>query len=461
MTDAADSTDAAAREAAPSPHTSTHTDSRTSRSVPRGAGQLPGAAPDRPRGTISGGVRASWWYSLSGLVMLIATGHALLLLPAFVAGGTDVARAVLIAVTCAVSAGVQLSFAPGLRDGLGSGVRTWPVPAAMLVLGAAILAIAAPLQWSSLPLITAISLLACRAGGRWWWAAIAVSAAAIAIERMAAPDDAGSLPGSIILHVFFPPMIWATAWSWDVIRRTDHARATESRLAVARERLRFAADLHDIQGHTLQVIALKAELAERLLPDDPTATPAPDPSRIAAARAQIAEIRALAADAMADTRELVQGYRAPELEEELANARDVLAAADFRCTVDAAELPAAPAARAIFGRVLREATTNVLRHGAPGPVDITIARAAAPGAWLLRIGNDAPAGDGPSPSKNGGSGLAGLRERLAEAGGTLAVLDDVPASPPPGHTRRFTVTATVPADTGTTPGTGTDQEVSR
>lgn len=340
--------------------------------------------------------------------MLIVAANALPLIPAFLRGETDTARAILLAVLCVVSAGVQMTFVAGMRDGMGRGLRNAPVAAAMAVTGAAILGLAAPLQWSALPLVAAASLFACQLTGS---------------DREL---------GSFILHVSFPAMIIATAWAWDVLRRVDEARTAEGRLAVARERLRFAADLHDIQGHTLQVIALKAELAERLLPD-PAA--APDLARVAAARAQIAEVRGLAADALAETRELVQGYRAPELDEELANARDVLAAAGFTCRLDADPLPADPGTRDVFGRVLREATTNVLRHAAPGPVDVTVAEGAD--AWSLRVGN-AVAGAGASESAPAdGSGLAGLRERLDAAGGALAVLSDAR----PG---RFTVAATMP-----------------
>lgn len=88
--------------------------------------------------------------------------------------------------------------------------------------------------------------------------------------------------------------------------------------------------------------------------------------------------------------------------------------------------------------MLREATTNVLRHAAPGPVDVTVA--AKPDAWALRVGN-AMAGAGASESTPAdGSGLAGLRERLDPAGGALAVLADV-------ATGRFTLTATMPDTT--------------
>lgn len=439
------------------------------RPVPRSAGQLSDAAPDRRRGSIAVGVRVSWWYSLVGLAMLIGMAHALMLVPLFVLDDATSARTVLIVVSCVASAAVQLAFSTGMRHGMGTGVDNRPVAVAMVIAGTAILAIAAPLQWSSLPLITAVSLTACRLGGRAWWAAIAVSAAAVAVERAALPDGSAQGGMAFVLYVFFPGLLWATVWAWDVVRRLDDARSSESRLAVARERLRFAADLHDIQGHTLQVIALKSELAERLLPEEPASDSAPsssapsgpapvDPARVAAARAQIAEIRRLAADAMADTRELVQGYRAPALEDELDNAHDVLAAAGFNCTIDAAELPDAPASRTVFGRVLREATTNVLRHGTPGPVGITIGRgpadSPADGHWVLTVDNAATAGGGSSSSKEGGSGLAGLRERVTEAGGTLTSLYDEPAFASPDDTGRFTLTATIPdadADQEVTP----------
>lgn len=228
------------------------------RPVPRSAGELSDAAPDRAHGRLASELRASWWYSASGLAMLIVAANALPLIPAFLRGETDTARAILLVVLCVVSAGVQMPFVAGMRDGMGRGLRNAPVAAAMAVTGAAILGLAAPLQWSALPLVAAASLFACQLTG------------------------SNRELGSFILHVSFPAMIIATAWAWDVLRRVDEARTAEGRLAVARERLRFAADLHDIQGHTLQVIALKAELAERLLPDPagppiPPASPPPAP----------------------------------------------------------------------------------------------------------------------------------------------------------------------------------------
>lgn len=401
------------------------------RPVSRSAGELSDAAPAPAHGRLAAELRASWWYSASGLVLLIAGANALPLVPAVARAQTGPAQTVPLVVLCAASAGVQVFFAAGLRDGMGRGVRSVPAAAAMGVSAAAILGLGAPLQWSALPLVSAASLVACQLVGTRRWAAWAVAVAAIAVEFAAVPAGSGRGIGSFILHAIYPSMIAATAWAWDVLRRVNEARAAEGRLAVARERLRFAADLHDIQGHTLQVIALKAELAERLLPD----AGAPDPARAAAARAQIAEVRTLAADALAETRQLVRGYRAPELGEELANARDVLAAAGFACRTDADHLPADPAICEAFGRVLREATTNILRHAAPGPVDIAVAE--RPDGWQLRVGNAVAAAGSPESAATDGSGLAGLRARLAAAGGRLDVLSD-------DSTDRFTLLAAMP-----------------
>src|SRR5690606_35384605 len=120
-----------------------------------------------------------------------------------------------------------------------------------------------------------------------------------------------------------------------------------------RERLRFAADLHDIQGHHLQVIALKSELAERLLDTNPDA-----------AREHIHETRTIARQALEETRSLVYGYRDVALADELENAREVLAAAGARCELDIGVLPDDAEARRTLALVVREATTNILRHSA-------------------------------------------------------------------------------------------------
>lgn len=211
----------------------------------------------------------------------------------------------------------------------------------------------------------------------------------------------------------------AQVWFWDVAAQIDRARQVEGEAAVAGERLRFAAELHDIQGHSLQVIALKSELAARLV--------ASDPSR---AVAEIREIESLARQALRDTREVAHGYRTVSLTTEIANATRVLNAAGVRCaTRHDDDLPAlVPAAERLLGLVVREATTNVIRHSRAAHAQIALTRYG--GGVRLVVGNDAPLA--PAPAEGGG--LTGLADRFAAAGGSLGWRQDDDA---------FTVTAEV------------------
>ncbi|WP_078662751.1 sensor histidine kinase [Streptomyces bicolor] len=208
---------------------------------------------------------------------------------------------------------------------------------------------------------------------------------------------------------------WVTLgplWAWDTARRLDEARRLEAGLAVREERLRFAADLHDIQGHHLQVIALKSELAARLVEVDP-----------ARAAAELKEIRRLSADALSDTRAVVQGYRRTSLDDEIGNATRVLAAAgiDARMNLDPAAVATdlTDSARHLLGLVMREATTNVLRHSRAGHAEVDYR--IADGSARLRVSND---GAQEHPAGLDGTGLRTLAERLGAAGGELTWWQD-------------------------------------
>ncbi|MGQ4385922.1 sensor histidine kinase [Streptomyces sp. SAS_270] len=208
--------------------------------------------------------------------------------------------------------------------------------------------------------------------------------------------------------------VWVTLgplWAWDTARRLDDARRLEAEVAVKDERLRFAADLHDIQGHHLQVIALKSELAARLVERDP-----------ARAAAEMKDVQRLAVDALSDTRAVVQGYRRTTLDDEIVNATRVLAAADIDATLNLE--PAASAtdltsgladpARHLLGLVMRESTTNVLRHSQARHAEVDYR--VTGGLARLRVSND---GADEHPAGLEGTGLRGLAERLEAAGGEL------------------------------------------
>lgn len=223
----------------------------------------------------------------------------------------------------------------------------------------------------------------------------------------------------VIYGAMLPGMTVSSLWWWDVLVTLDRARTSEARLAATQERLRVATDVHDLQGHHLQVIALQLELAERLLPTDPEA-----------GMAQLRAARVSVDDARQGTRDLATRFRSVPLGDELANARDLLAAAGL--AVDARIHPDADAAPAAdLGPVIRETTTNVLRHGGGGRARLVLDRTAD--AWRYEIANDA---DPAAPDGTGGSGLDGVRRRIGDAGGTF-------------EQRRgadeFVVTVTVPA----------------
>ncbi|MEU2947510.1 histidine kinase [Nocardiopsis alba] len=185
----------------------------------------------------------------------------------------------------------------------------------------------------------------------------------------------------------------------ELVTELDRAREHEAELAVARERVRFAGDLHDIQGHTLHVVKLKATLARKLV-------------RVDAERAEreLEEIHSLVGDTILQTRELAYAQRRLNLSVELENAKNLFEAAGIRVEVDREGEVNARAGESL-GQVLRETTTNILRHSEAERVWISLSETG------IRVVNDG-AGRGPAPELGG---LAALRDRLVDQGGELTV----------------------------------------
>lgn len=174
-------------------------------------------------------------------------------------------------------------------------------------------------------------------------------------------------------------------------------------LAAQAERERIARDLHDLLGHTLSVIAIKADLANRLV--------AADPDR---ARGEIADIARISRDGLTQVRDAVSGMRMSLLAQEVAQARMALEAADIvlETRIDtggdlASDIESAAAL------ALREAVTNVIRHSGAGRCRIRIGR--EDGELHLSIADDGRGG----PVRKG-NGLSGMQSRLQACGGELA-----------------------------------------
>jgi two-component system sensor histidine kinase DesK len=195
------------------------------------------------------------------------------------------------------------------------------------------------------------------------------------------------------------------------------ARAELARLAVAEERARFARDLHDLLGHTLSVIALKAELAGRLLPGQPDQ-----------ARREIADVEQVVRTALSEVRQAASGYRQPTLDGELAGARMALAAARIEAEIErpAADVGADPAVEGVLAWTLREGVTNVIRHSRAGRCVMRITADGGQAAVEIvddgvgvGVGVGAGVGGGAAVAGGEGSGLAGLSERVRAVGGQL------------------------------------------
>jgi two-component system sensor histidine kinase DesK len=206
------------------------------------------------------------------------------------------------------------------------------------------------------------------------------------------------------------------------------ARQELADLAVAEERSRIARDLHDTLGHSLSVIALKSELARRVLPEDPRR-----------ADAELADVERVAREALASVRETVSGYRQPSLAIELAGARAALAAAGIAGDVEPAPDGLPRDVDAMLGWAVREGVTNVLRHSEATTALIrVIADGPTRAVEVVDDGRGAPPGGDEAPSGHPGVGLVGLRERAARLGGS------VEAGPLPD--RGFRLRVSVPAE---------------
>jgi two-component system sensor histidine kinase DesK len=173
------------------------------------------------------------------------------------------------------------------------------------------------------------------------------------------------------------------------------------------ERERISRDLHDLLGHSLSLIALKAELAGKLLGRD-----------LEACRREIADIEASARRALAEVRTAVTGYRDSGLSGALASARASLAAAGVELREDIQPFAMAPGLEHVLALALREAVTNVVRHA--GAMRCTVELALEESRAVLRVFDD---GDRlrPGDEVRAGNGLTGMRERVAGAGGTLLI----------------------------------------
>ena len=227
-----------------------------------------------------------------------------------------------------------------------------------------------------------------------WWKWTTVTSALLPLISLVGGD----------FPAFFFLMVWPIIGFCTAMRvfselegQSGDARAE---LALVAERDRVARDVHDVLGHSLTALSIKAELAARLIDVDP-----------ARAREELESIQETARQALAEIRATVGGLRAANLEAELAAAPRVLADADIETRLVGTVADTDPRHRTLLAWVLRESVTNVVRHAGASTVSIELSPSG------LVVADDGAGFD----TSNGldGNGLRGMRERVSAAGGTL------------------------------------------
>jgi two-component system sensor histidine kinase DesK len=335
-------------------------------------------------------------------------GMAVLMGIAFLATITSVARDGLIGWASAAASSVCLvvvlvTFSLLLRDGFDDGPR----PTVKLVVsGAAVAGLLLlpipPGDYVTWDIVAYLWLSAALLFLPLWETVAAGVVLVAAITVIHSPGTSAwpaQLAAQALTATIIAGSMWLWRWLWWTIRDAHESQDAKAKLAVAEERLRFARDLHDLLGHSLSVIALKSELAAKLATKDPDK-----------AAAEMADVRRLTGESLTEVQLAVDGYRTLDLDEELTRARTALEAAGTRCVVEAGPGELSPEARALLAWVVREGATNVLKHSSASRCSITFADG------VLEMRNDGVR----SVSDGAGSGLRGLAERMAAAGGSFS-----------------------------------------
>jgi two-component system, NarL family, sensor histidine kinase DesK len=310
-------------------------------------------------------------------------------------------------------------------------------------------------QWIPVLVISSLALGLFIAGGPNWLATVAVAATVCGrFSRSPAPAIAAVVvftvtglilaavhhyeSGNVVAVLLVAPLSALFAYSAaaraETLSKLRRTRAELARAAVAEERLRIARDLHDLLGHSLSLITLKAELAGRVIGTDPDR-----------AAQEISELESVARQSLADVRGAVAGFRQPDLAGELVAARQLLDAAGIATRITSADTTGLPqAVDSALAWAVREGATNVVRHSTATQVFITVSvdpvtvvaeirdngqaatdddrplRGAEPGPSALTAGPDGRAALARLRPAFAGSGLAGLAERVRSLGGEMA-----------------------------------------
>ncbi|WP_051116365.1 sensor histidine kinase [Amycolatopsis nigrescens] len=380
---------------------------------PSRTAELPGAAGDdrRPRQA---------WRLAGGIVTVQFSANIVLSLLLVLAPGPAPARIALAVLSAGALLAIQLRYFGSPATDLHSAKSR-----AMLVLQIAVVylpMITFGQPWVYLLGFPAGSVLLVLRRGAGWTAFAAIVASTAWIQVLLATGLLDILYNTLSTAISGVSVFLLTRLAQQVTM-LHAARDELARGAVAEERLRFARDLHDLLGLSLSAIALRGELAQRLVRSAPER-----------ARRELDEITATARRALSDVRAVASGYRELSLEQEFQAAQALLeeSEVDLRLELGQRDIPVQ--IRTVLAAVLREGVTNVLQHSEVRHCEIAVVEAG--GTVSLDIVNDGVqnALDEPAPTR--GTGLADLTAKVTALGGTVA------AGPEPGG--RFRLHAVLP-----------------
>ena len=286
----------------------------------------------------------------------------------------------------------------------------WPMPRRLAMLLAQTLVTYLPLlvlgaQWGGMAGWLAGSILLLITG---WvaWALFAAVIFSILIGCLALGVDPYSTAYLTVASLDTGLVVFGLSRLTLIIRYLKATRTELAQLAVVKERVRFARDLHDLLGYSLSAITLKAELTRRLVSSNPVR-----------AKAELAELTDVARQALADVRLVASGYRNMSLSKETASVLSLLSTAGIAARVEINCGPLDEEVDTVLATVLRETVTNMLRHSTAQ--SCTVEACTTGNVVRLRVSNDGvpPAGS----SRREGGGLDNLASRLEAVGGRLTV----------------------------------------
>ncbi|MGO3788701.1 MAG: sensor histidine kinase [Corynebacterium variabile] len=268
-------------------------------------------------------------------------------------------------------------------------------------------------------------------------AVVTIMLASTGAVYLAEPDAVVPTMGATVAS---PVMIYLVALA---SRRSEAKSRLAHELSLSQERESIAVDVHDLLGHSLTVVTLKSEVAARLVDTDPEA-----------AKAEMEQITRISRTALAEVRSTVTRMRRPDLDGELAAARRALDTAGVDAVLPS-DTSVAGTNSHLFSWVIREAVTNVVRHAEASRCEVTMS------GDRVRVVDDGVGFEGAAEGAAEGEGLAGLRARVEDAGGTLTLRSHTTATvTASGTAGTASGTAGTASGTDTATGTGTTLVVS-